>query len=920
MKKILKIALSAIIAIIVTLAAVPYFFKDDIEKFIKKEINKNLDATFDYDQLDLSLFRDFPNLNVMIKNIRIDGKGNFKDVRLAQIDRFKISLDAKRLFFKKDLEIKKIGLEGADFKIKVLKNGKANYDITKNDTTQTTEKNEAYTIKLKSYYVKNANLNYDDASLNMHLKIKNLNHQGQGVFTEKDYVLTTQSQIDTLDVYYDNIHYLNNVKTKADAIIRIENDFNKYTIKDGNILLNSLPLQTNMVIALQGDDTDMDITYQTSESQLKNLLSLIPKAYMPDFEGLKTNGEAFVKGYVKGIYNEQIFPAFGTTFKVEQGYIKYPDLPQAVKQINLAGSVVFPGGKDLDLTSVDLSKIHFVIAGNAADGQLKLQHLMTDPNIQTAFHSVMDLGQVKQAVYLPEIKQLNGYLKADFNLNGRLSAIEKQAYEHFKADGSFDLKDFNYKSSDLPYAVNISRAIADITPQALNLTRFESQVGESDFELKGKVTNYLSYILKKNEVLKAVVDLHSNYLNMNEFMTADDTTSSSSAQDSLIRIPKNLDVTFKADADKIRYKDLVLEKLKGVVTVQNQKAELSTILTQAFGGQMNLSGIYDTSKPNAETSLKMQMKQLAINQTAEKLTLFKAYAPALKNISGQFFSDFNMKVDLDKHMNPELQTLDAAGLFKTSNISIAGIDIVKKVSELLKIKSLSTATVDQVKAQFEINKGNMQLKPFHFKVNDMSSSLQGKVGLDQNIDFIWTLDVPRKMLGGDVNKILGDLVGKVNLLGLKTNLGDIIPIKFKIKGTYTDPKIIPVIGNTEGKDTQENVTEAVSQKVDESVDEAKKQAQKKADAILKQAETEANKIKAEAKLAADKIRVNAQKQADKLVKEAGNDPFKKLAAQAMAKKIVQEADKKAQKLETEAENKANLILKNAQEKAAKISS
>jgi len=922
MKKLLKITFILLFVVIVTLIAAPYFLKDDIEKFIKDEINSSLNATFDYDDVDLSLFRDFPNLNVKITNIRLDGKDEFKNVRLAHIDLFDMSLNAKRLFLEKDLEIKKIGVDGADLNIKVLKNGKANYDIAKKDTAQVEKTAQKYTVKLKSYYIKNGNITYDDASLNMLMKIRKLQHTGQGVFTNDAYVLNTQSKMDTLDVRYDGIHYLNNTTTQANAKIFIEDDFTKYTVKDGDFVINELPLKTNLMIALKGDDTQMDITYETAESSLKKLLSLVPKAYMPDFNGVKANGTAGLKGFVKGIYNAKNYPAYGVDFSIKNGQIQYPDLPQSVQNINVTTHVKFPGGADLDATQIDMPKIHFSIAGNVADGFLKMTHPMTDPFINTAFKSQMDLAKIKKAVYLPNVKHLSGILDADVKLKGRSSAFEKQAYDKFDAAGYFNLKNMVFASDSLPYQVAVSEAKTQITPQALAVQSFKSKVGQSDFDIKGEVTNYISYFLKKDQTLKAHFDMHSKLINLNEFMGDDTSEQQTQSNDSLIRIPKNLDITFKANADKLIYKDMTLQNMKGQIDVKDQKAQLQTVLTKAFGGDMKLNGVYDTSEPQAKTAMNISMEKMAINQTAEKLSMFKTYAPVLQKINGRFFSNFNMNVALDKQMNPVLQTLDASGLFKTENIAVNGIDIVNKVANLLKINSLSNAKVDKIKAQFEVQKGKMNLKPFTFKINNMESGLQGSVGLDQKINFVWDLAVPRKMLGGKANQILENLVGKVNFLGLQAKLGDIIKMKFKITGDYNNPKIIPVIAGAEGQSAQEVVTEAVTQKVEETVDKAKEkakaEAQKQADALMAQAQAQADKIKAEAKKAADKIRQEARKQADALIKKAGNDPFKKLAAEALSKKIIKEADNKAKKLETTADNKAQLILKNAQEKSDKL--
>jgi len=923
MKRIIKITLGLLFVIVITLIAVPYFLKDDIEKFIKEEINNSINAKLDYDNINLSLFKDFPNLHVKIDNITLDGIQEFDSIRLAHIDKFNMSLDAKRLFFEKDLEIKKIGIDGADLNIVVLKNGKANYDIAKPDTTQTNKPAKNYEIKLKSYQIHNANIYYNDQSLGMRMKIKNLQHQGTGVFTKDAYKLKTESQMDTLDVVYDNIHYLNNVKSDINTGILIENDFSKYTIKDADISLNDLDLTSNMMFDLKGDDIIMDITYQTKQNSFNKLLSLIPKAYMPNLKGVKTKGTASLKGFVKGTYNDNNYPAYGVDLNTVNGYIKYPDLPQDVKDINVVVNVDFPGGNNLDKTTIKLPKVHFVIANNPADGYLSIKNPMSDPFIDTKFKSKMDLSTIKQAIHLPEIKQLTGQLDADIKLKGRSSAIEKQAYKKFEASGYFNLKDLSFQSDSLAYPVAISQAEMRITPQALDLQKFKSKIGESDFDITGKVTNYITYFLKDNQKLKADFNLSSNYINLNEFMTVDETGSNNeTASDSIIKIPKNLDIIFNANVKKVLYKDLSLNDIKGKIKVANQKAEMETVLSKTLSGNMQLNGVYDTSEEIAQTSMKLNMKNLSINQSADKLTMFKTYAPVMKKINGNFFSDLQMDVALDSQMNPQLETLDASGLFKTENINVAGIEVLKQIGNLLKIKTFDKAQVDKIKAQFEVKQGKMHVKPFKFKLNEMQSELSGNVGLDQKINFVLNMDVPRKLLGNKANEILENLVGKANLIGLKTDLADIIKMKFKITGNYNHPKIVPVIAGAEGSSVKEVITQAVEQKVEEVVDDAKEkakaEAQKKADELMVQAQKQADKLVSEAKKVADRIRAEAQKQADELVKKAGDDPFKKLAAQTLAKKIVQEADKKAKQVEQKAQNQANLVLQDARKRADSI--
>ncbi len=925
MKRILKFLLAFILLIFIAIVAFPFVYKDKINRYIKQEINKSVNAKVDYKDVSLSLLKDFPNLHVSIKDISVEGVQEFDSIRLANIPEFDMSLNFKKLFTDENLEIKKIALIHPDFNILVLKNGKANYDIVKSTENQGENANEkAFDLKINSVKIENLDLNYDDRSLGLAMKIKNLNQKGSGKFTDKKYGYRLDAQMDTLDVIFDGIHYINNAKSNIRSTIDITNDFKTYKLPDLQADINDLDLVANMFFDLKGDDIEMDINYKTQDNSLKKFLSLIPPTYMPDLQGIQTNGTANLKGFVKGTYNDKNYPAYGVDFKVENGYIKYPDLPESIKNINIVTKVDFKGGKNLDNTLIKMPKIHFSIAGNAVDGFLNVSHPMTDPYINTAFNGNIDLNKVNKALKLSKsgIKELSGKLFTDFKLKTSISAIEKEKYENIDASGVFHLDDFKLQSDAVDYPIAIKRANLGISPEYLKLFEFQSQVGKSDFDITGNIENYLQYFLTDKKTLKADFSLYSKKIDLNQFMTDEKGAATDTTTVGYIKIPENLDIKLKGQADEVIYKDMHLKDLEGNLDVKDKKAKLNTVLAKAFDGQMGLSGIYDTSGEKPKSSLKMDMKKVSISEATSGLTTFNYYAPALKKIQGNFFSNMQMDVQLDDQMNPIFSTLDLTGFLETKNIGLNGIDILKKIGDLLKINELKKPSLDQVKAQFEIDKGNLNIKPFDFKLNGMKSEFQGKVSLDRKIDFILRIDIPKNKLGANANQIIENLVGKLSKFGIDAGLPDIIKMKFKIKGDYNQPKIVPVFAGYEGKSVKEVVTEVATQQVNQVIDDTQAklvaEAKAKADILLKNAQMQADKIVTEAKKVGNKIRQEAQKQADELIKEAGNNPLKKYAAQQAAKKIVQAADKKAKKLETDAQNKANQIMQNAHQKADKL--
>ena len=66
MKKALKITGIVVLVLIVLLAASPYLFEGKIKSLIKENVNKNINAKFDFVDADLSLLRSFPQATVTL--------------------------------------------------------------------------------------------------------------------------------------------------------------------------------------------------------------------------------------------------------------------------------------------------------------------------------------------------------------------------------------------------------------------------------------------------------------------------------------------------------------------------------------------------------------------------------------------------------------------------------------------------------------------------------------------------------------------------------------------------------------------------------------------------------------------------------------------------------------------------------------
>ncbi|MBN8787983.1 MAG: hypothetical protein J0I84_12915, partial [Terrimonas sp.] len=227
--------------------------------------------------------------------------------------------------------------------------------------------------------------------------------------------------------------------------------------KTDDIALNDLKLATEGYFQFVNDTTyGMDIKFNAPSTDFKTLLSLVPAIYKNDFDKIKTSGKAIFNGFVKGEYNSVKIPAYNINLNVENGFFQYPDLPQPVKNINIAMKVDNPDGIT-DNTVVDISKGHIEFGSDPFDFTLLLKKPMSDQYIDGNIKGKLNLAQVTKFVKLSGDTKLSGLLDADATAKGNVAVITQQKPGPFTANGFINITDLNYSSSDFPQPIKNSR-------------------------------------------------------------------------------------------------------------------------------------------------------------------------------------------------------------------------------------------------------------------------------------------------------------------------------------------------------------------------------------------------------------------------------------------------------------------------------
>jgi hypothetical protein len=539
-----------------------------------------------------------------------------------------------------------------------------------------------------------------------------------------------------------------------------------------------------------------------------------------------------------------------------------------------------------------------------------------------------------------------GKLNADVVLNGRMSAIEKENYEAFQAKGIVELFAVNYKSADLNEQVAIEKMTLRFSPKKLSLEKMDAQMGKSDFSLNGSIDNYLGYFFR-NELLKGQFDFNSNYLDIDQLMGGTTTTSTPTATNETtssepvpvaadtepILIPDNVDFDLNSNLKKVHYNGIDVTNIKGNIGLKEEVAALNNLTMNTLGGTVGLTGSYnskDHDKPAIDFGY--NLGNIDIQQLAKNFLTIKKLAPIAQYAKGKISSKLSMKSDLTKALEPVYSSLTGSGDLFTNVITISGFEPMKKIGESLNLNQLSNQTIKDVKAYFSMANGKVKLKPFTVKMEGIETEISGTSSIDQSIDYVLNMNVPKEKIPADLIKTAEQGLSKINGVIPKLNmetLPAIIKVTTLVGGTFTKPVIktnfkealLKATGNLKENiinSVKEKVKDTVKAVIDNKIKDVKEDLNAKKQALLEDAQKQADRVKLEGQKAGDALRKEADNQCANLMNEAGSNPIKKKAADLSCKQIKKTADNKAQKVGNEANEKADAIMTKAREKANAI--
>lgn len=488
---------------------------------------------------------------------------------------------------------------------------------------------------------------------------------------------------------------------------------------------------------------------------LENIKEFVP------IEDIILKGIIDAKGSIKGTYEpkRKLFPVIDSEIKFVNGYIQFkrlPDLP--IENIQIHTIIKSKRGSLSDLT-IKVLPIDFRIAGEPFQLAASLYNL-NNLNYNVKSKGTLNISNLYKLFKIDGI-DVRGKLLTSLFLSGLQSDALKGDFDKLKNGGRFEVDNITVSSDMFPKPLHIKKGVFKFYKEKMKFEKFEATYGTSKFSMNGYLTNVIGYMLK-GDTLKGNFDLQSPYMNVDEFMMFADTktsktTTANTANAGVIQVPKDINITFNAIGDKIKYTEYNLENFTGNLVVANGAIDLKDTKFNLIGTNVGMNGTYKpTGYRSAEFSYNLKASEFDIQRAYKEITLFREMVSMAKDAYGTVSLDYSLKGKLNSSMFPVMKSLEGQGTLSLANISFKGFKLLGAIADKTDAKSLEKGSLSDVDIKSTIKDNVMTIERTKMKMAGFRPRFEGQVSLDGDLNIGFRLGLPPMGIIGIPMRITGN--------------------------------------------------------------------------------------------------------------------------------------------------------------------
>lgn len=479
--------------------SIPILFRKPLALRIINSIDIEIIEQVNFSSVDFSLFRSFPFLNVRFSDFTTLGSKALGNSELLSVRYVDIAVDIWSVIDNsRPIYIRSVKLYEPKLTLLISSSGQKNYEVPLTEEfieSRDSLSNEKinFNLALQSIEIINGFLIIEDENAKVLIKADGISHKGSGDLSTSFYKLRTKTKASEVSISIGSSLIMEKARLSFDVDFNIDKINKIYTIKENEIQINELSLQIKGLIKKNPSNYFYDLKLYAPDNKFSELVQLLPSLDKTSFSQLKQIKGDFNLGFsINGPFqvSPRTYPSFNGFLKVNNGSILDYFNAEGISDIQSFMSIC-NDSNDLNNLEIFIPKMNACVEGKDFNLNLYLKNPIYDPYVNGSMQGELQLSSLQK--YLPVFSrsEVQGLLKANLFMRGKMSDIDDKKYNNVIMDGDLSLKKFKWAESNKWVTIQTLSAI--LTPEGLRLPIIKGNINGNAMTISGNITNILAF-------------------------------------------------------------------------------------------------------------------------------------------------------------------------------------------------------------------------------------------------------------------------------------------------------------------------------------------------------------------------------------------------------------------------------------------
>ncbi|PTX22317.1 AsmA-like protein [Pontibacter mucosus] len=717
--------------------ALVYTYQDKIIALFVAEANKHIKTKVDVRQISLSLFDKFPQVAVTLDQVNVHEGLPKSEESLARADKLYFTFSLWDVL-RGEYSVKEFYMEQGEVYVRVLPDGRVNYEIIATDTTSSDD--SGFSFDLERINLREVALHYVDEQLQQRYEVSAHQLAAALAISPETIDIEADGQATIHTIHLNSGEYFKGKKVNLSSALSINRQARTIALQPSVVQVGEAAYEVGGGIAYEGV-TELNLKVKGKNTNIQSLLSLLPQSMTEEFSQYRSKGDVYFNGTVQGKASGRHTPSISINFGARDASFYHPDVQQRVEKLYLTGS--FTNGEKQNATTsvLELKELRGELNGRPFKGNLKYSNFH-NPYIAFDLQGMLDVSYVLGLAKLEEVRSGSGLADVRIAFSGNLKEFKaKPGNSTLNTTGDITLHDVSLSLKDMPLPLRNLNGNFMFKRNDVAVSDFKGKLGESDFTVNGMFRNVMAWLILENQRLLVEANFSSRYLNFDQLLSEEQNTPEAARTGDSYKfvIAPNIAFDLSASIDRLRFRRFHGKNIRGEVKLRNQVVSSPNISFQAIGGDFAVRGNLDArSRNHIKVSTAAKLNNMSVDSLFYVFENFRQNFIEERHLRGQLTANIVSDVYFDSQLNPKTDLLQAEIQATVRNGQLINFAPMQKMSAFVKRTELANMRFAELHNSFWIQQGTIYIPEMDIRSNLSAVptvSVSGTHTFDQKMDY-----------------------------------------------------------------------------------------------------------------------------------------------------------------------------------------